>query len=122
MDQRRAGLIQVKINGEIFDAKGNWTYNLGRPKRDAMKGVDRVHGFKEEVQVPFIEGEITDRGNLDVAALVSITGATVTIDLANGKVVSLTEAWFAGDGNIQTEEANIAVRFEGTDCEEVPAS
>lgn len=120
--QRRAGILYLKLNGQMLDAKGNFTYNPGVAKREAIIGADVIHGFKETPQVPFIEGEITDRGNLDVAALVSITGATVTIDLANGKVVSLTEAWFAGDGNIQTEEANIAVRFEGTDCEEVPAS
>jgi hypothetical protein len=119
MSQRRAGLIQVQIDGEIFDAKGNWTYNLGRPMREAIVGADVVHGFKETPQPAYIEGEITDRGTLDLAKLVATVEATVTLTLANGKMVVLRKAWFAGEGTGNTEEANIAVRFEGLGAEEV---
>ena len=117
--QRRAGLIQVQVNGASYDAKGHWSYNLGRPKREPIVGADGVHGYKETPQVAFIEGEITDRGNLDVASLTAIDGATVTLTLANGKVVTLRAAWFAGDGTVSTEEANIAARFEGKGAEEI---
>ena len=119
MPQRRAGLIQVQINGEIQDAKGNWTYNLGRPMREALIGADRVHGFKETPQVAFIEGEITDRGSLDLAALAQMQDATVTLTMQTGKMFVLSEAWFAGEGTANTEEANIAVRFEGASGEEI---
>lgn len=118
-DQRRAGTIQLKVNGEIHDAKGSFSYNLGRPKREALLGSDSVHGYKEMPQVPFIEGAITDRGSLDVAALASGTDLTVTLELANGKVVVLSEAWFAGEGTATTEEAEISVRWEGKEAEEV---
>ena len=119
MAQRRAGLIQVQINGEIQDAKGNWSYNLGRPMREAIIGADRVHGFKETPQVAFIEGEITDRGSLDLASLVGLQDTTVTLTMQTGKMFVLTEAWFAGDGAASTEEAAIAVRFEGFSGEEI---
>lgn len=118
-DQRRAGLIQVQVNGEVQDAKGAFTYNLGRPKRDAIVGSDRIHGYKEVPQVAFIEGAITDRQTLDLAVLVTARDQTVTLTLGNGKVVSLTDAYFAGDGTGSTEEAEIAVRWEGS-AEEVP--
>lgn len=118
-DQRRAGIIQVQINGEVQDAKGAWTYNLGRPLREGMVGADRVHGYKETPQIAFIEGAITDRGSLDLSALVSITDATVTLSLANSKVIVLGEAWFAGEGTGSTEEAEITVRFEGKTGEEI---
>lgn len=118
-DQRRAGLIQLQVNGEIQDAKGSFSYNLGRPKREAMIGSDRVHGYKEMPQAPFIEGAITDRGTLDLAALASGRDLTITLTLGNGKLVVLNEAWFAGDGTGTTEEAEIAVRWEGATAEEV---
>jgi hypothetical protein len=118
-NQRRAGLLQLQINGEIKDAKGNFSYNLGRPKREAIIGTDGVHGFKEVPQVAFIEGAITDHGNLDLAALVTITDATVTVQLANGKVVTLRDAWFAGEGTASSEEGEIAIRFEGANAEEI---
>lgn len=121
-DQRRAGIIQLQVDGEILDAKGNFTYNIGRPKREAIIGSDgTVHGYKEIVQVAFIEGEITDRGDLDVEAMISMTDGTVTLALANGKTVVLRSAWYAGEGTGNTEEANIPVRWEGLNGEELPA-
>lgn len=118
-DQRRAGLIQLKVNGEIQDAKGNFSYNLGRPRREAMPGADGIHGYKEMPQVAFVEGAITDRGTLDVAALATGRNVTVTLELANGKLIVLRDAWFAGEGTASTEEAEIAVRWEGANAEEI---
>lgn len=119
MAQRRGGIIQVQVNGSLLEARGNWTYNLGRPVREAIIGADTVHGFKETPQAAFIEGEITDRGTLDLVDLVELEDAMVTLTLANGKVIALRNAWYAGDGTGNTEEGNIAVRFEGSGAEEV---
>lgn len=117
--QRRAGLIQLQIDGMIYSAKGNFTYNLGLPKREAIVGADGVHGYKETPQVPFIEGEITDWATLELAQLVATADATVTLKLANEKTINLQHAWYAGDGTGNTEEANIGVRFEGASNEEI---
>jgi hypothetical protein len=119
MSQRRAGIVYFKIDGSIQDAKGNFTYNLGKNKREAIVGADAVHGFKETPQVAFIEGEITDRGTLDLEALVTLDDITATLELSNGKVFVLRNAWYAGDGNVQTEESNIQIRLEGKTGEEV---
>lgn len=121
-DQRRAGLIQVQIQGVIVDCKGNFSYNLGRPKRETIVGSDTVHGYKEVPQPCFIEGAITDRGTLDLNALVTGTNQTITLTLANGKVIVLRDAWYAAEGKASSEEAEIEVRWEGITCEEVPAS
>jgi hypothetical protein len=116
---RRAGTLFFKVDGTQYDAKGSFTYNLGAAKREAIVGSDAVHGYKETPQVPFIEGEITDRSDLDLEKLLNLDGVTVTLELANGKVILLRDAWYAGDGNVGTEEANIQVRFEGLNGEEV---
>lgn len=120
-NQRRAGLIQLQVNGEVYDAKGTFTYNLGTPKREAIIGADRVHGYKEMPQVAFIEGAITDSGNLDLAKLASIKNATVTLDLANDKKIVLRNAWFAGEATGNTDEGEVSARFEGAGAEEVKA-
>ena len=119
-DQRRAGIIQLQVQGEIQDCKGSFSYNLGRPKRETMVGSDTVHGFKEVPQVAFIEGMITDRGTLDLAALVTAKDVTVTLTLANSKVIVLRDGWYAGDGTASSEEAEIQVRWEGINAEEIP--
>lgn len=116
---RVGGLIALKIDGDLQKAKGAFTYNLGAPKRDAVIGADVVHGYKEAVQVPFIEGEITDHRGMSLEALLATDEATITMELANGKVIMLREAWYAGEGTGNTEEGNIAVRFEGISAEEI---
>src|SRR5689334_17917564 len=105
--QRRGGLVSSQLNGEIQNAKGSFTVNLGRPKREAIVGADAVHGYKETKQVAFIEGEVTDRSDLDLNKLVTMTDATVTLETGVGKVYVLRNAWFAGEGSLETEEGNI---------------
>lgn len=117
-NQRRGGIIQVQIDGEIQDAKGVFSYNLGAPKRETIVGADGVHGYKETPQPGFIEGAITDRGNLDLEALVNITDATITLTLANDKTITMGPAWFSGDGTVTTDEGEIQVRFEGKNAKE----
>jgi len=117
--QRRGGIIQVQIDGEVLDVKGNWSYNLGRPKMEGIIGADTVHGYTEKPQIAFIEGEITDSDEMDLEKLVTMKNGTVTLDLANGKMIALRRAWFAGDGTGNTEEGNIEVRFEGKSAEEI---
>jgi len=114
-----AGIIELKINGRIQQAKGNFTYNLGKPKLEMIIGADTPHGFKGTPQAPKIEGEITDRSDLDVEGLVTLREATVTLSLANDKVIVLKRASYTGDGDVQTEEANIQAVFTGFSAEEV---
>lgn len=113
MAQRLAGIIQVQVDGQIYRAKGAFTYNPGSPKKEAIIGSDAVHGFKETPQIAFIEGEFTDGSDINILNLTTIEDATVTIDLANGKMFVLHEAYYAGDGTVSTDEGNIGVRFEG---------
>ncbi len=118
MSQRRGGIIQLQIDGEVYRAKGSFSYNLGRPMREALVGADSVHGYKETPQVAYVEGEITDGTDIDLDSLVSVKDATVTLTLANGKIIAVRDAYYAADGVGNSEEGNIAVRFEG-EAEEV---
>jgi hypothetical protein len=110
--RRLAGILTLRENGIAHSAKGEFSYNLGVPKRTSIVGMDTVHGFKEEPQVGFVEGEITDHVGVDLKKLCAGEGLTITLELANGKVIVLTEAWYAGEGTVSTGEANIAVRYE----------
>lgn len=118
-NRRVGGIIFFKVDGELFQAKGEFTYNLGLPKRESVLGQDANHGFKELPQVPFIEGTITDSDELDLEAFLLIRDATCTLELANGKIIVLREAFYAGDGNVTSSEGEIEVRFEGIKGEEV---
>ena len=118
-NQLVGGLLRFSVSGVQYLAKGSFTYNLGAWKREAVVGADGVHGWKKTPQVPFIEGEVTDTSDLDLATLLNMEDETVQLELQNGKVISLRNAVFAGDGNVGTEEGNIAVRFEGKSAQEI---
>jgi hypothetical protein len=122
MSNLRAGFIKFQINGNVYDASGSFTYNLGAKKRTTLLGPDKVHGYKEMPQVPFIAGAIRDGSALDVRnELLDATNATLTLTLASGKVIMLESAWFALEGDAETEEGTIAIRFEGMSCTEIAA-
>ena len=119
MSRLVGGLVQIKIDGVLYSAKGSFDYNLGSEKREAIVGHDGVHGYKALPQVPYIEGTITDSAELSLAALTTVTQATVTLDLANGKTVVLNEAWYAADGKGSSEEGELEFRFEGVSAQEL---
>lgn len=118
-DQRMAGLITVAVDGETQAAAGEFSYNLGIPLKETLAGADGIHGYKETPQEAFIEGDLRDRSGLDLAALFRTTDATVSLELANGKMVVLRHAWFSGEGTATTGDAIVPVRFSGLSAEEV---
>jgi len=117
-EQRVAGLMEIQVDGELQNAAGDFEYNLGVVKRDTMVGIDKIHGFKETPQAPFVRGTVRDRKSLDVKNLASIENATIRLKLANGKNVVIRNAWFDGDGTVKVDDATIEVSFSGMSAEE----
>jgi hypothetical protein len=118
-NRRVGGVLLLKVDGELFQAKGEFTYNINPVKRESVVGADTIHGFKEEPQVQFIEGAITDSDELDLQGFQAIRDATITLELANEKVIVLREAFYAADGDVTSSEGEIQARFEGIRGEEV---
>jgi hypothetical protein len=120
MTQRRGGLIRVTTAGIQQDCLGDATYNLGVPKRTAVLKADgRPGGYTEEGQVPFIEVDVLDRPDLDLKAFLGVSDATVTVDLANGKSVVLSHAWYAGEGTGESKNGSVKSRWEGLEAVEI---
>ncbi len=117
--KRVAGTITVRRNGEALLVKGSVEYNLGVPKREAVIGLDGLHGFKELPQPAFIRIEATDAGDLDLAALLEAADDTVTAELANGKTVVMRNASQTGEGTVNPEEGTIALEWTGESAEEI---
>ena len=119
MAPRIGGIITFKVDGMQYAAKGNFTCNLGIPKKEAVMGSDGFHGYKEIPQVAFIEGEITDNISVDIKKMIELKDSTILLNQANGKSVVLRNAYYAHEGTWNTDEGNIPVRFEGASAEEM---
>jgi hypothetical protein len=116
---RRAGVIYLRKNGVLLEAKGSFSHNINPFKRETILSTMGVSGYKETPQALFIEGELTDSKDLDLQLLYSGDNDTITLEEANGKTVVLRNAWYAGDGTVGTEDGNVSVRWEGISAEEI---
>jgi hypothetical protein len=116
--KRVGGIIELKQTGELHKAKGSFSYRLSATKKELVVGHDGVHGYKEVPMPGYIEGEITDREDLDVRAMQDGTDETITLKLANGKTIFAKDAVYTGEGEGGTEEGNIKVRWESDQVRE----
>lgn len=114
-----AGAIEIKVNGEVYEAKGAFDLKLGGRMYKKIVGVDSIIGTKTEYVVPTASGKITDDIGLSVKELQQITGATVTFRMVSGKVYLFEDADFSSDANINTEEGEIDFAIEAADSDEI---
>lgn len=120
MSKRRVGgILFLRINGELLQVKSQVTYDLGRPKRDAVLGPSDVHGYTEKAKVPYMECTITDSPDLSSEDLQNLDDGTVVLEVPNGKIITLREAWYAGEGTQTTDEGEISCRWEGISADEI---
>lgn len=116
---RIAGVAFVKVDDRQLELRGSLTVSTDLFEREGIAGQDSVHGYKETPRVPFIEGDFSTTAELSMDFIASITEATVTAELANGKVYLLRDAWTANAREIDAEEGQVQIRFEGMSGQEL---
>lgn len=118
-DVRRFGLRALIIDGVRVDVRGNVEYSLGGEMRTGVAGLDGVHGYSVEHQVPYFNATISDRGDLKVKDLRLLRDVTIIAQLENGKAVALRQAFAAGEFQQNPQTGEITARFEGISAVEV---
>lgn len=117
-----AGIAFLKVDGVQYDLRGNFKVMPATVERTGVAGGDgAVHGFTQKGLVPSIEGDLTDTGGLSISAITGLTNSTVTLELINGKVYVLNQAWYSGPTNLNAVEGSLPVKFEGFNCTEILA-
>ena len=119
-ENRIGGITQLDIDGTKYRVRGNATINLGQPKREGVAGLTGVDGYTEKPQVPGGNCEITDVRDVSVKDnILNMTSSTVTFTYANGKEYFFEEAFYVGDGNIESEEGKLNFEFQAMFGDEV---
>lgn len=119
MGKRIAGVAYWYVDGKQLAVRGNLVVAPSPVRREGIAGQDYVHGYSESPIVPFIEGDVSMVDETSPEDLGRVTNATITVELANGKVYALREAWCTDGFQVSTKEGSLKVRFEGTSCEEI---
>ncbi len=119
MARIRHGIIYLKMNGEMYQATGDFTYNVGNPKRSPLFGSGgRIAGTKEEPQEPYIKGNITIQSDTDIEAFTGAKDATITLEMDNMTMV-LTNAEYYADGEANTSEGQLQAEFFGDELKQI---
>lgn len=122
--KRIAGTAFVKLsnadgNSRQLALRGSWRINVDAFTREGIAGLDGVHGYKETPMVPYMVGNFSLTDGTSVDDIAAITDATITTELANGSVYLLRNAWSAESREIDADEGQIEVRFEGLEGDEL---
>ncbi|WP_407529435.1 phage tail tube protein [Methylobacterium oryzisoli] len=112
------GTAVVRANGQQYPLKGDFVVSPSPTQRTGVAGMDGVHGYTEAYRLPFIAGTLSTLGELSIEELANITDATVQADLNNGRSYVLHEAFTTSAFEINTSAGSVAIRWEGTTCDE----
>jgi hypothetical protein len=116
------GIAYLRVNGRQYLLRGDLNYAPGDRERESKTGMDGIHGFGERVIPPFVEGNLTDTADLTVKDFQNMTDVTVTVELGNRKQFVLSNAWTVNRSEVDADEGQFPVRFEGMKGEEITAN
>lgn len=115
---RLAGIVALQIDGVSFVVRGGAKYRANNVERETIRAQSGIPGYKEMPMAGRIEAVLSDAGDLSVGLLGSLTLSTVTMQLANGKGVTGAAMWVVESQEVETEEGQFSIAFEGPLVEE----
>lgn len=116
---RIAGVAFWAVDGTRLAVRGNLTVSPSATEKTGIAGQDYVHGYSETPLVPYIQGDVSLQPGTRIADVDAITNSTITVELADGRVFTLKNAWRAGRSEVNSKDGQFQVRFEGTSCTEL---
>lgn len=116
----KSGILGFKIDSDVYYIKADAEYCPGYMKREPKVSGNQHVGWHETWVPSYIQVNMFDTSNLSLDKLFNLEGATVTLQLGNGKVFALHDAYRSGEPKVDAQEGMISVRFEGLNSEELP--
>ena len=113
MGKRVAGICYIKVDGEQLEVSGGIEVPLVDVKRETVMGLAGPAGYKEEALEPTIKLSAIFMPSFPIATLQSNTELTITAELANGKVYTLSGAFLKGEPMVKGEDGTVELEFGG---------
>lgn len=113
MAKRVAGICFIKCDGEQLEVKGSVECPLSDLQREPVMGLAGHAGFKETAIAPYVKVSCIFVPEFPVAKLRENTDMTITAELANGKVYTLSGAYLQGEITIKGDEGEVELNFAG---------
>ena len=113
MAKRLAGTCYVKVNGEQLELSGSMTCSMSSTTKEAVMSVNGVAGYKETAVAPKIKGTFIIGSDFPLSSVVDGTDLTVTAELANGSVFTLSDAFVTGEVEYSADDGTAEIEFTG---------
>lgn len=115
MAKRVAGIAYIKVDGEQLEVEGSVECPLSSLKRETVMGLAGVAGYKETAVKPYVKLSAIVVPGFPLKKLQEATDMTITVELANGTVYTLSGAFVEGEPGIKGDEGTVELEFGGKD-------
>lgn len=113
MGKRVAGICYIKVDGQQLEVSGGVEVPITDVTRETVMGSNAVAGYKETARTPFTNLSAIFRDDFPMALVREGTDMTVTTELPNGKVYTLSGAYLVGEPNAKGDDGLIDLEFQG---------
>lgn len=105
--------MYAKVDGEQLEVSGGFECPGMEVKREAVMSLTGVAGFKETPIKPYIKMTALFVPGFPLATLQSSTDMTLTVELANGRVYTLSGAFIENEAPVKGDDGTIDLEFAG---------
>lgn len=113
--KRFAGTCYIKVDGEQLAVEGSVEIPLINVTRETKLGSTGVVGYSETARIPYVKCTAFLTSDFPIDALTKSDNMTVTAELANGWVYTLSQAWLVGDISGSMSDGTASLEFQGID-------
>jgi len=113
MGQRIAGICYFKVDGEQLEINGSIELPMSDKKRETVISASGPIGYKETVVAPYVKGTFFLTKDFPLDGITEGTDLTITVELPNSMVYTLSGAYLAGDAPVKTEDGTVDMEFYG---------
>jgi hypothetical protein len=114
MGRRVAGICYVKADGINLSIEGSVEAPASAVKRETKMSLTGAAGYDERAQRQYIKLSAINTPDFPRSTLAIMVNGTITAELANGFVYTLTGAWMEGEPTINGTDGTVDLEFSGT--------
>lgn len=107
-----AGSASLSVDGTPYNITAS-DYRPSVMKAETAKGQTAVEGYTEKPMEGFISATVRLQPGQSASDLISARGATVILVRNSGQTIYGSNMWQTEDGNTNTEDGTMPVKFEG---------
>lgn len=113
MAKRVAGIAYIKVDGAQLEVSGGIECAIGENTRETVKGLSGVAGYKETHRTPSVKLSAIFRDDFPMDQVIDGTDMTITAEMPNGRVYTLSGAFLVGEPTAKADDGVIDLEFEG---------